>query len=735
MTDHATLRAFLFCLVCIAVVPRAAHSQLIPVDEIEGPVCVVRNSSGDMCTLSPLVSQYNILIADGFAHIRLTQLYVNMYEDVNDIVYVFPLPHEGSVHAMSMEYRDSLYRATIREKEEAIRLYDSLLDIGAIAALLLQDKPNVFQQRLANIAVGESAYVQIELSMPLRYAAGTYELAVPTMVADRYQSSGAAPVPSAGAGMWNPPEDRDGQSLQINVLLQTGFPITNISSPTHPLDITTFAESRSVLEGRKVVETESVVDMEYSRVVMLTQVQTYPNRDYVLRFSRVNTEKEFSVASYYDPERSKGFFAANIYPDLSALETARPDLEIVLLIDISGSQSGWPLAKEKEISHAILERLLPTDRLTVLSFNTSVQWAFGSTEPVAASATNIAAARAFVDGLGSSGGTDILGGVRAALSAPQTDEHVRYYIFLTDGFVTNEEAIFEEIKNHPSQPTVFTFGAGDNLNRYFLDEAARIGNGFSTEITQYEAVEPKVEEAWSRIEGPQMTNISIGFDGLMVSDLIGINVTRLYSGLPITIYGTYASGGPHTVTVEGLVDGQQVTLSRQINFAQHPNLNTMLPQIWARQMIEQLMIDQGTSTANKDRIIDLSMDYQVLCQYTAFLAMSAEAVPDGGSIGAGLGTEAVADHTAVLKRIVVCFENGFLKVTFPTDEIMHEISVFDLSGRLVFRYVNTSRAFTREFRWDGRQADGRMVRAGKYVVRIVTNRGIIVKPVRLGPRT
>ena len=100
---------------------------------------------------------------------------------------------------------------------------------GGTGALLIQERPNIFQQRLANIAYRDSARVTIGFSMPLKYDNGTYELSIPTMIGERYQSSGDDFVPSGP--FWNPPENRDGQSLQIKVLIQTGFEITRRPTP------------------------------------------------------------------------------------------------------------------------------------------------------------------------------------------------------------------------------------------------------------------------------------------------------------------------------------------------------------------------------------------------------------------------------------------------------------------------------------------------------------------------
>ncbi len=706
-----------------------AQDVTFPVDDIEGPVCVLHDTARhEALTLSPRHSKYNLVVTDGLAHLRLTQMFVNDYADIRDVVYVFPLPHDGAVHAMYMEYRDSLYVAEIYEKEQAQHIYDSVSSSGGTAALLLQTRPNVFQQHLANIAKGDTAWVRIKVSMPLKYDAGTYELAVPTMIGCRYPSAESDPV--SGCTGWNPPPDRDGQSLEFNVLVQTGYPITGLESPTHPLDIMPIETGRPMLEQRFLLSSDTELPMPYNHTAVLVSSDTYPNSDFVLRFSRANAQRDFSLATYYEPDRALGHFALNLFPDTTVFDGARADLEIVLLVDISGSQGGWPLRKEKEICGAILDRLQPTDRLTVLSFNTSVRWCFGNSEPVDATESNVAAARQWVDGLVSTGGTNLLYGVTQALSAPATTEHERYYVFLTDGFITNEEAIFDTLRNHPTEPTVFTFGAGNNLNRYFLDQAAAIGNGFATEITQYENVEPKVEQAWDKIESPQLRNVSVDFGGSDVSGVLMPLGSNLYRGSPLVVYGAYRDGGPRTVTVRGYRDGSPVALTEQITFAEGPNLNCMVPKVWARHEIERLVLDEGSTTDNKDSIIAVSIEYQVLSTYTAFLAinpLSVQEIADntGGYYGFGpteVEREAVADRTArgVLR---VRVEGGMLQVLAPDGAVVEELVVLDMAGRVVYRLRLNRREGVRMVQWDGRCGNGAVLPAGRYVVRVRTDRG------------
>jgi Ca-activated chloride channel homolog len=703
-----------------------AQSISIPADSVKGPMCVVLDTVKKLALpLSPKISTYNVIVTDGLAQITLTQKFVNDYGVIKDLVYIFPLPHEAAVHAMSMEYHDSLYKAKIFEKQEAQQIYDSIVKTGGNAALLLQDRPNVFQQRLANIAFHDSAFVQIKLTVPLSYNSGIYELAIPTMVAERFQSENASTVLSSGR-LWNPPADRDGQSLQINVLIQTGFPIAQLQSPTHGITISEIEAIRPDLEKRHVIEKTTKLNLPYTSGALLTQSTTYPNKDFVLRFSRAAADMDFTIASYFDTTLGMGYFYGAVFPDTSLFSGNRPNLDIVLLIDVSGSQNGWPLAKEMEVSNNILNKLKSSDKISVLSFSDNVYWCFGSAQSVEASEANITKARTFINGLSTLGGTNLLAGVQAALAIPKDQNASRFFIFCTDGFVTNESAIFDAIKNNSSSPTIFSFGAGNNLNRYFLDESAKVGNGYSTEITQNEPVESFVNAAWNKIESPQLRNIAITCTDLDKAQLLMPEGTILYKGSPVTLCGVYNSGGMHTVQITGQRDSETVTLKKEVDLAAGPTGNSMIPQVWARQMIAKLRIEEGTTTVNKSRIIEISQAYQVLSDYTAFLAINPIAATDDNSIHRFLPVldKAKAD---MLSTVFMLVNGNRLTIEMPAGVFIKEVAIYDLLGRCVFRrQMNLS---CNRFIWDGMLSGNLKIPKGHLIVKIITTKGIVTRSV------
>lgn len=728
---HPIIRLALAALLVIDFLA-ARHAFPQAMDSIKGPICVVYDSVAKKSfTLSPERSVYNVVVTDGLAQVKIEQQYVNSVGRIKDIVYVFPMPHKGSVHAMSMLYNNELYQAKIMEKQEAQRKYDSVVNTGGSGALLLQERPNIFQQRLANIAFGDTARVTIVFSMPLKYDNGTYELAIPTMIGERYQSSGVDFVPSGP--FWNPPENRDGQSLQINVLLQTGFEITRLESPTHPMAVEPVASIRKTLEDRGVLEASSEIKEPFACGGILLSQSTYPNRDFVLRFSRKAAVQDFAIASYYDRTRNQGYFSMNIFPDTSIFTGPRPNLDIVLMVDHSGSQSGWPLEAEKKVSAEILSRLLPSDKMTVLAFQSVVTWAFGSSAPREATAANVATANAFIGALSPTGGTELLSAVQSALAVPQTPGYERYYIFLTDGFVTNETAIITAIRDHPSKPTVFTFGCGNSINRYLIDQAAATGNGgYGTVITELEAREsvvPFVDAAWEKISTPQLKNVSVTLTSSTgTANVLMPSGNNLFTGRPIEVYGTYTAGGPAAVTVTGMLADKEVTLQRVVTFAATENMNRMVPKIWAREYIEYLSINEGTTQSNKAAIIEVSTAYQVLSKYTAFLAISPQ--KSEGSATMIREFPSVHAESSRLSSLQVTVTKGVVHITLPSHAMVNKMMIYDLKGRLIYVLPLSAHALVSQVTWDGRTGSGARLNPGAYIIVAVTANGIVRSPFR-----
>ncbi|HKP98168.1 MAG TPA: VIT domain-containing protein [Fibrobacteria bacterium] len=718
----SVLSRLAFSFWATAWIPSVLCAQ-IPLDSLHGPLCgMVDPETRRQVAISPAFTRVNVVVTDAIAQAVVSQRFVNPFKAKTEVVYLFPLPDQGAVHGMKYEYRDSLYVAKILERDMAQAKYDSIKQAGGQAALLLQERPNIFMQRIASMGPGETAYVEIRLSMPLKYADGELELAFPTRIGPRYQSDPARKV-SAAANPWNPPEVRSGPEFQFNVLIQSGVELGSVYSPTHPVDIGGLPDMRKSLEERRLVEPNDKPFLAFTRAAMLKPVATYPNRDFVLRMKRASAAQDFSVALSTD-SRGQGFFMLNLYPDPSLFAGKRGAMELVMLIDVSGSQIGWPLEREKEIALNILSRLTPDDRIDVLAFSNEVTYAFGNNTPVPAGPQNVAKAETFIRGLAVQGGTELLNAVNAALAVPSDRDKQRFFAFLTDGFITNETAILHAISGHPSKPTILTFGAGNSLNRYFLEECAKVGNGFATPVVAGDAAGPLVESAWKRIEAPQLEGIKADFGGLATADVLAPVSDRLYLGLPYRLSGKFDGEGTHRVTLTALKQGIPVTLSRSVDFGMGDALSWAVPKLWAREKIGQLTLAQGTTASNKAAIIRISEDYQVLSQYTAFLASEPQAVTPENDISGGMIATGLAEAPRTMLYFDLAVRGSTLFLDWKAPVELESIRIYDLHGKLLFTYRPESRAAAvGRWTWDGRDANGRMLGRGRYLISVQTKSG------------
>lgn len=588
----------------------------------EGPVHLEIFDADNNATygLAPGFTRVNILITDAVAQIQVQQTFTNPLNTVSEVAYVFPLPHKGAVHAMSYEQKGKLYTAKILERSAAQAIYDSIQNAGGSASLLLQERENVFTQKLANLDAGESVTVNISLSMPLDYIDGVFELAFPTMVATRCCNADTDPIEGTLGG-WNPPALVKGPTIEFNIAIQTGTPLKSITSPTHPLEFFSTAEKIDQMVERGALPNTHCLKQPHQRLAFLQQLETYPNKDFVLRLERTENEPSLSVATWAPSTESDRFFMVHLFPQPLVTGKSETPVDALLLIDISGSQSGWPLEYEKQAALAILDQLGENDRVCVMAFAGMHVFAFSDTLR-AATATNIAIAKSFIQTLTAGGGTELHSALTALMEIPNPSNHHRVNVLFTDGFITNDTQILAYLSKLDPEPQMITLGAGNNVNRAFLDAAAEIGNGFSTVFTYNEDPSLLATTAWTRVTSPQIENLSLHFSTGSYYDLVQPTGDALYPGMPYRAYGRTSANGPVTVTLSGMSGTTPVSYSQTVDFGATDSSEWVIPKLWAKANIHELELAEGYTTANKDTILATSLTYQVLSRYSAFLAFA-----------------------------------------------------------------------------------------------------------------
>ena len=565
-------------------------------------------------------------IVGDIAHVRVTQRFGNPYDDPIEAVYVFPLPENSAVNDMLMQIGPRTIRGVIKEREEAKQIYEEAKQAGKTASLLEQERPNIFTQSVANILPGDAIEITIWYVQDLRYQRGRYEFVFPMVVGPRYIPGGALPGADTGGG-WAPdtdqvpdasritppvlrPEERTGHDISLTLHLDAGVPAHDPVCKSHDIVIDSYAGT--------------------PMVISLASHETVPNRDFSFSWGVAGERSEVGLLTHRD-ERS-GYFMLILQPKANFDPAEITPKEMIFCLDTSGSMSGLPVEKSKEVVKLCLQEMGPDDTFQVIRF--AGDSSTFAPEPVRATQANIAQALEFIERLQGGGGTEMLQGIQASLAFPADPERLRIVAFLTDGYIGNESAILSRIEEKLGPARIFSFGIGSSVNRYLLVKMAQMGRGAAQFVRQDEDPDAAVRTFVDRICRPYLTDIEIDWGGLDVTDGYPAYVPDLFADQPVILHGRYGLSGEGIVTIRGLVAGEPWETSVQAVLPPDQPENDALAILWARAAIEDMMDQMHGGEAEElvSAITELALAYRLMSPYTSFVAVEEKVVNREGKL-------------------------------------------------------------------------------------------------------
>lgn len=563
-------------------------------------------------------------ISGFLSRVNVIQEFENPFNEKIEAVYTFPLPQNAAVDDMTMVVGERTVRGKILRREEAQAVYDAAKAGGKVASLLDQERPNIFTQSVANILPGEKVTINISYVETLKYEDGSYEFVFPMVVGPRYipgtpvvqgnDSMGTDRVPDASriSPPLVPEGMRVGHDVSLEINIDAGIPIDNLGSKSH------------VLEVKRDEPRYAHVKLKNNSVI--------PNKDFILRYEVAGQKIQDAVLTHRSAKG--GFFTLILQPpDRIVAEDVTPK-ELVFVLDTSGSMSGFPIEKAKESMSLALNNLYPADTFNLITFAGDTHVLFP--EPVPATRENLDKAQAFLNSRAGGGGTEMMKAIKAALDPTDSQKHVRIVCFMTDGYVGNDMEIIGEIQKHPNA-RVFAFGIGSSVNRFLLDKMAEEGRGEVEYVALNDDGSVAAKRFHDRVRSPLLTDISIDWNGLPVTDVYPQRLPDLFGAKPLVVSGRFTGSGKGVIRLKGKSGGADVVRELPIDLPENEARHDVLSSLWARNRIDDLMSKdyQGAQNGSmktdlKEAIVNLGLEFRLMTQFTSFVAVEEMIVTDGG---------------------------------------------------------------------------------------------------------
>jgi Ca-activated chloride channel family protein len=585
---------------------------------------LLKTASGKNPLSAPLLKTMVTMTISGLiARTTVSQQFSNPSDEWAEGIYVFPLPDQAAVDHLRMKIGEQLIEGQIQERTQAKKAYSKAKAKGQRASLVEQERPNIFTTSVANIAPHAPITIEIEYQEIVHYDQGRFSLRFPMVVGPRYipghpeDIREASSLSPAGLG-WaantdqvpdasriTPPVQHPSEGslnpMALQIDLAPGMLLQKIESPTHPITIT--KQDTNAYQ------------------VSLQDASTYADPDFELIWTPLSHDTP-QASVFTEQHEGETFLFMQLMPPTSpALAEDTIPREVIFVIDTSGSMAGKSLKEAQAALTLALSRLSPHDSFNIIQFNSVTRTLYSTAQ--LASGSRIHEAKRYVNGLQATGGTEMLPALKQALAHQPNQEEshrLRQIIFMTDGLVGNEEALFSLLQRDLHDTRLFTVGIGSAPNGHFMRKAARFGKGTFTYIGSTTEVQDKMNRLFVKLEHPALTDITIQSGDSTFGAMLPDPLPDLYSGEPLTV-AFRTTNLPSSITISGKQAGNHWGVTHSLADAK---TRSGIRVYWARQKIMQLM-DQGTQEKDKtllrQSIVDLALTHHLVSRYTSLVAI------------------------------------------------------------------------------------------------------------------
>ncbi|EGN93488.1 hypothetical protein SERLA73DRAFT_156401 [Serpula lacrymans var. lacrymans S7.3] len=608
-------------------------------------------------------------IVDVSARVQLSQLFVNPSDaPTGRAKYVFPIPARAAVCAFELKHADGkIIRGTAKEKSEANQTFNSAIQAGNMAGLVEWVTDDIFTISVGSIPAKETVTSKLTFVMDLMDDGirDHVRLQLPVSIGMRYGEVPAAMVNAQAAA--------EQTRIHISVDVQMSEEIYDIRSPSHEIKVLRYKTrigKKSMRRKSALWSSPTFMERDFVLTVhshgldnarCFAEIDPMGSNSVAMQLTLVPRFKMPRVSSQeyiFVVDRSGSMGGGRI-------ETAKSTLSMLLRLlpndntlfnifsfgsTVDGLWQNSVLYNQNALSQAVRIWYNPLD-LSGLTFL--------KTSHIRSMDANY-------------GGTEIANALTGALTSRRRDRSTVAFI-LTDGESSDLHKTFSVVRNalsaaNPNCPLrVFTLGIGEQVSTAMCEGIARAGNGECLLAVTTESITAKCAQLLRAGRTRLIEHISVHWHGSGTPPSVSFSeprtgissastsmvqlvppptiqqapyqITKIYPGMrfivfAITTYSTVPAEVKLCAKIEGEFDEVDLIVPViEVKRFKHAKTNVpLIHTLAARRLITDLEDDRAPLPAvvgiapsgdviKKAAIVRLGLRYQLLSQYTSFVAV------------------------------------------------------------------------------------------------------------------
>lgn len=535
--------------------------------------------------------------AGGIARVVLEQTFENVHAETLNVTYRMPLPADGAVSGYRFAIDGRLVEGRVERKEEARATFEAAIAAGKTAALVEQEKADIFTQEIGNIPPHTTIVARITVDQRLAWLPeGEWELRFPTVIGPRYVGTTESREDARAVGILTsegPLSVRLALDIRVGDMLAPG---RRIESPSHAIDA---GEDGSV----------SLRAKEGARL----------DRDVVVRWGVAKPSVGATLRAGKLSDGSGAYGLLTVVPPSAEARIAPVARDLVVLLDTSGSMSGAPLDLAKRVVSQILDSLTEADQFEVIEFGDRPNRYHA--EALTGTTARKRDAVRWVMARKASGGTEMYSAVLEALRPLRVGAQ-RQVVLVTDGYIGGEQQIVRLCKKSlPVSCRLHVVGVGSATNRALSTALARAGRGAEILVGIGEDPERAGKRLLDRTAAPMLTDVVI--EGTGIAEHVPAQLPDVFAGAPLVCALRLAPGGGD-IRIRGRLAHDEWSQRLRVPATDHVEVDAAIGALFGRERVADLETDWsiGENAGLVDTLIEeTGVAFQIATRLTSWVAV------------------------------------------------------------------------------------------------------------------